>query len=112
MLEKGVDARQSKVGDEVTAKMTENVKAGGQIAVPRGSKIVGHVTEAKSRTKEEPESAVGIAFDHAVLKDGRAILLALKIQARAPAESASPTDRAEAPTMGTGTPGGAPSATR
>jgi hypothetical protein len=52
MLEKGVDARKNKVGDEVTAKTTENVKAGGQIAVPRGSKIVGHVTEAKARTKE------------------------------------------------------------
>jgi hypothetical protein len=91
MLEKGVDARKNKVGDEVTAKTTGNVKSGGQIAVPRGSKIVGHVTEAKARTKEEAESAVGIAFDHAVLKDGREIPLALEIQAIAPAESATPS---------------------
>jgi hypothetical protein len=108
MLEKGVDARKNKVGDEVTAKTTVNVKAGGQIVVPRGSKIVGHVTEAKARTKEEAESAVGIAFDHAVLKDGREITLALEIQAIAPAESANPSDLTETPTMATGPAGGAP----
>jgi hypothetical protein len=108
MLEKGVDARKNKVGDEVTAKTTENVKSGGQIAVPRGSKIVGHVTEAKARTKEEAESAVGIAFDHAVLKDGREIPLALEIQAIAPAKSASPSDLTETPTIATGPAGGAP----
>ena len=106
MLEKGVDARKNKVGDEVTAKTTENVKSGGQIAVPRGSKLVGHVTEAKARTKEESESAVGIAFDHAVLKDGHEIPLALEIQAIAPPESATPSDMTETPTMGTA--GGAP----
>jgi hypothetical protein len=108
MLEKGVDARKTKVGDELTAKTTENVKSGGQIALPRGSKIVGHVTEAKARTKEESESAVGIAFDHAVLKDGREIPLALEIQAIAPAESERPSDITEAPTMPTGPGGGAP----
>ncbi len=108
MLEKGVDARKNKVGDEVTAKTTENVKSGGQIVVPRGSKIVGHVTEAKARTKEESESAVGIAFDHAVLKDGREIPLALEIQAIAPAQSVSPSDMAETPTMANESGGGAP----
>jgi hypothetical protein len=110
MLEKGVDARKNKVGDEVTAKTTENVKSGGQLAVPRGSKIVGHVTEVKARTKEESESAVGIAFDHAVLKDGREIPLALEIQAIAPAQSVSPPDMAETPTTANEPGGGAPPA--
>jgi hypothetical protein len=108
MLEKGVDARKNKAGDLVTARTTENVKSGGQIAVPRGSRIVGHVTEAQARTKEESESAVGIAFDHAVLKDGREIPLALEIQAIAPAQSVSPSDMAETPTMTNEAGGGAP----
>ena len=38
--------------------------------IPRGSKIVGHVTEVKAREKGQAESAVGVVFDHAVLKDG------------------------------------------
>ena len=31
---------------------------------------MGHVTEAKARAKGQSDSAVGLAFDHAVLKDG------------------------------------------
>jgi hypothetical protein len=104
MLEKWIDARKNKVGDEVIAKTTENVKSDGKVVVPRGSKIIGRVTEAQARTKEESESVVGVAFDHAVLKDGRDIPLVLEIQAVAPdGESSS-----HAPAMGTapGTAGG------
>jgi hypothetical protein len=107
MLEKWVDARKNKVGDEVIAKTTENVKSEGRVVIPRGSKIVGHVTEAKARAKDESESAVGIAFDHAVLKDGREVPLALEIQAIAPAELASTSDPSEAQTMASATAGGA-----
>ena len=70
MLEKWVDARKSKVGDEVIAQTTEHVKTHGQVVIPKGSKILGHVTEATARTKDEPNSALGIAFDRALLKKG------------------------------------------
>ncbi|MGH9510734.1 MAG: hypothetical protein ACRD2U_01215 [Terriglobales bacterium] len=93
-LEKWVDARKSKVGDEVIAKTTERVKSGGRVVIPKGSKIDGHVTQAKARTKEEPTSALGIAFDRAVLKDGSEIPLELTIQAIAPG------DISEVPTTG------------
>jgi hypothetical protein len=103
MLEKWIDARKSKVGDAAVAKTTENVQSGGRVVIPKGSRIVGRVTEAKARTQEESESAVGIAFDHAVFKNGREIALALEIQAIAPAESAAPPDLSETPTMATAT---------
>jgi hypothetical protein len=99
MLEKGLDSRKNKVGDEVVAKTTENVKSDGQVVVPRGSKIVGRVTEIKARTPEEAASAIGIAFDRAVFRDGRQLPLALEIQAIAPAESATPPDPSETPAM-------------
>jgi hypothetical protein len=103
MLEKWVDARKSKVGDEVIAKTKEHVRSEGRVVIPKGSKIIGHVTVAQARTKEEPVSAVGIFFDHTVLKDGREAPLALEIQAVAPDE-----ESATAPAMGTapGTAGG------
>jgi hypothetical protein len=104
MLEKWIDARKNKVGDEVIAKTTENVKTDGRVVVPKGSKIIGRVTVAQARTKEQPVSAVGIFFDHAALKDGQDLPLALEIQAVAPdGESSS-----HAPAMGTapGTAGG------
>ena len=103
MLEKWVDARKSKVGDEVIAKTTENVKSDGHVVIPKGSRIIGHVTVAQARTKEQTVSAVGIFFDHAALKDGHDLPLALEIQAVAP-DVELPT----APAMGTapGTAGG------
>jgi hypothetical protein len=80
-LEKPVDARKNKRGDEVVAKTSEDVKSDGKVVIPRGSKIVGHVTEVKAREKGHAESAVSVVFDHAVLKDGRHIPLSLAVQA-------------------------------
>jgi hypothetical protein len=90
-LGKPVEARKNKPGDEVIAIAAENVKSGVQIVIPKGSKIVGHVTEARAKTnaKDESESVVGIVFDRAVLKDGRAVALAVLIQALAGPEPAS-----------------------
>ena len=51
------------------------------MVIPRGSKIVGHVTEVKAREKGQAESAVGVVFDHAVLKDGSHMPLSLAVQA-------------------------------
>jgi hypothetical protein len=105
-LEKSVDARKSKAGDNVIARTTENVKSEGQVLIPRGSQIIGRVTEAKARSTEQPESVLGIIFDHAVLKGGREIPLALTIQAIAPARSETSSDPADMPRMTPATAGG------
>lgn len=97
-LTKPVDARKNKVGDEVIAKTTHDVKSEGHVVVPKGSKVVGHVTEAKAHSKEQANSELGIAFDHAVLKNGTEMPLALSIQAigRAQASAAAAEDDAMA----------------
>jgi len=59
----------------------------GQIVVPRDSRIMGHVTEAKPRSKESSASTVGIVFDRISLKDGRELLLRATVQAIGPALS-------------------------
>ena len=43
-LNKSVDARHAKVGDQVTAKTTGAVKSDGKVVIPKGSTLVGHVT--------------------------------------------------------------------
>jgi hypothetical protein len=83
VLAKPVDSRKSKVGDEVVAKATQDVKSDGQVVVPKGTRLLGHVTEARAKVKGESDSALGIAFDKAVLKDGRELPLPLGIQALA-----------------------------
>jgi hypothetical protein len=86
-LEKSVDARKNHAGDEVLARATQDVNSKRQIVIPKGSKLVGHVTEVRARAKGESQSVLGIRFDRAVLKDGREIPLAVSIQALAAADA-------------------------
>jgi hypothetical protein len=86
-LSQPIDAKKNKPGDAVTARTTEATKSEGKVVIPKGSKLVGHVTEAKARTKAESESAVGIVFDKAILKDGREVPLNVTLQAVGAAQS-------------------------
>ena len=92
-LSQPVDAKKNKPGDPVTAKTTEATKSDGKVVIPKGSKLVGHVTECKQRGKEEKEkeSALGIVFDKAILKNGEEIPLNVTVQALAGAQSATTT---------------------
>ena len=81
-LTKSIDAKKVKTGDEVEARVTQDLKAGsGELVVPKDTKVVGHVTEVQARSKEQKESQVGIAFDHAVMKNGEDVTLPMSIQA-------------------------------
>lgn len=62
-LENSLDARHAKVGDRVVLKTTQAVKQNGEVIVPKGAKLVGHVTEVQQRTKSNGESRIGVAFD-------------------------------------------------
>ena len=80
-LTTAIDAKKAKPGDQVVARVTQDLKTNsGEVLVPKDTKVVGHVTEAQARNKEQKESQVGIAFDRAVLKDGD-MSLPMSIQA-------------------------------
>jgi hypothetical protein len=83
-LSKTLDAKKAKPGDEVTAKLTQDVKENGKIVLHKGSKLVGHVTEAQAKSKENAESKLGVIFDKAVLKGGEEMAFNGVIQAVAP----------------------------
>src|SRR5713226_3623831 len=76
-LNSPVDSKKCKPGDAVNARTTEAVKAEGKTVIPKGSKLVGHVTQASARAKGESESALGIVFDKAILKNGEEIPLSV-----------------------------------
>ena len=70
-LTKTIDAKKAKPGDQIVAKVTMDLKTtSGEVLVPKDTKVMGHVTEAQARNKEQKESQVGIEFDRAVLKSG------------------------------------------
>ena len=91
-LPKSIDSKKAKVGDEVTAKVISDVRSGGAVAIPRGSRLIGKITQANARAKGDATSSLGIVFDRAVLKNGSALSLVTTIQAViAPPQAAPPT---------------------
>lgn len=90
-LTKSIDAKKVKSGDPIEAKVTQDLKAAnGELIVPKDTKVVGHVTEAQARNKEQKESQVSIAFDRAVMKNGGDVPLPMSIQAIIAPPTANP----------------------
>ena len=81
-LTKSVDAKKVKAGDEVVAKVTQDLRNNaGTVVVAKDTKVVGHVTEAQARNKEQKESEVAIAFDHMIPQNGESVEMPMSIQA-------------------------------
>ena len=87
-LVKSVDVRKVKAGDKIEAKVVVPLVSNGQVLIPKGSRIIGHVTEAKPRSKDPKGSTVGIVFDTLSTKEGQLIIQAA-IQAIGPVEPAA-----------------------
>jgi len=88
-LATSLDAKRSKPGDEVEARAEEDVKQDGKVVLKKGTRLVGHVTQAQARAKGQTQSQLGIMFDHAVLKNGQEVPFSASIQALASAQSAA-----------------------
>ena len=88
-LSSPIDSKKCKPGDPVNAHSTEAVKSEGKMVIPKGSKLVGHVTQASARANGESESSLGVVFDKAILKNGQEIPLNAGIQALASAQSSA-----------------------
>jgi len=84
-LRSSLDARKAKAGDKVEADTTEAVKFGGEVLLPRGAKLLGHVTLAEARAKGDDRSVLSIQFDKAVLKK-QEVPLSVKLVAIAAVE--------------------------
>jgi hypothetical protein len=81
-LTKTIDAKKAKVGDKVEAKVTQDMKAqNGQVVVTKDTKVIGKVTEAQPRDKQQKESQLAIAFDQMVTKESKDISVPMSIQA-------------------------------
>lgn len=111
-LNSSIDSKKAKPGDAVTAHTTQAVKsADDRTILPKGTKLIGHVTQALARSKGDGESTLGISFDKAILKGGEEVPLNATIQALAapPASTASSAygGPSPSPTGPSGSPSGA-----
>ena len=62
-LENTLDVRRVKPGDRVVMKTLQPIKQNGQTVVPKGARLIGHVTEVAQRTKSNGQSRLGVALD-------------------------------------------------
>jgi hypothetical protein len=95
-----LDSKKCKPGDPVNARTTEPAKSDGKTVFPKGTKLVGHVTRASARGKGDSESALGIVFDKAILKNGEEVPVSVTIQAMASAETSVRAAGSDIDTMG------------
>jgi hypothetical protein len=93
-----LDSKKVKPDDAVNARTVTDLKTNdGRTVLPKGTKIIGHVTQASARGAGQPESSLGLVFDKAVLKSGQDIPLnAAAIQAVG-APPSSPLDTNQTP---------------
>jgi hypothetical protein len=83
-LTSSLDAKKKKPGEEVVVKTAGNVRLADGTVISRGAKVVGHVTESKTRSGSEAQSSLGIVFDKINLSDGKTLAITGVIQAFAP----------------------------
>ena len=112
VLNSSIDAKKAKPGEQITAHTIDAVKStDGRTILPKGTKLIAHVTQASARSKEQGESMLAIQFDKAVLKDGQDVPLTnvvLQAVAAPPQETSNFGGGSDADRIG-GTSGGAPS---
>jgi hypothetical protein len=88
-----LDSKSAKQGDSVVVKTKEDLKFQGGADLPKGSKLVGHITNVQARADGKENSQIAIQFDHAELKDGHNMAIESVITSVSPAEGAgNPTD--------------------
>lgn len=86
-LNSSIDSKKAKVGDKIEAHTTEALKNGSETVIPRGTKLIGHITAATARSKGDSESSLAIQFDQALPKNEAEIALNVAILAVAAPQS-------------------------
>jgi len=96
-----LDTRTAKTGDSVVIKTKSNVKTPDGTEIPKGSRLIGRVTQVKPSGDANDNSQVALQFDRAELRDGQKVAIHSEIQSLSPSGSdtsnSSPDTMAAAP---------------
>jgi hypothetical protein len=73
MCRRPQEPRRQKVeaGEEIVARVTQDLVYDGKVIVPREAKVFGKVADLKLAEKEDPETRLLLSFEKIVTKDGR-----------------------------------------
>lgn len=87
-----VDSRNAVVGQEVNARTKQAARLADGTALPKGTKLVGHVTQVRAASEQQPYSMLAMTFDRAELMAGQSVALRSVIRMIAPAAAISGGD--------------------
>jgi len=83
-----LDSKTAKPGEQVILKTIEKVQTSDGTIIPRGSRLIGHVTQVQAYTKEHGAALLGIAFDRVEMRGGRSVAIYTLIRGATPGASA------------------------
>jgi hypothetical protein len=115
-LTQKVDSKHAKVGDQVVARTTSATQLEPGTKLPKGTRLMGKVTEVQAKSGAQHDGHLAFAFDRAVMRDGHEIPIHTTLQSiSAPADVAAmgsttdefgPVGPVSAPVMASGSGGG------
>ncbi len=92
LLTGSLESKSATAGQEFTLKTISDVVVDGQLVIPKGSRVLGHVTKAVTKGKDQPKSELSLVIEKAVRQDGSEVLLQAIIAALAAPQNNSLTD--------------------
>ena len=87
-LEGKLDSKTAKAGDEVVLRTSQKIKTAEGVVIPKGSRLIGHVTEVQAHSKQQAESRMGLEFDRVELRGGQSMAIHSMIESISPSASA------------------------
>jgi hypothetical protein len=87
-LQGNLDAKSAKPGQPVILKTTRKMRTADGTELPKGTRLLGHVTQVESHRKGHSDSELGLDFDRAEMKGGRTIPIHSMIESIQPRPSA------------------------
>jgi hypothetical protein len=87
-LESKLDTKTAKAGDQVVLKTSEKIKTADGMVIPKGSRLIGHITEVQAHSKQAAESRLGLAFDRLEMRGGPSLAIHSTIESISPGANA------------------------
>jgi hypothetical protein len=88
-LEGKLDSKTAHVGDRVVVKTRAKMTAADGTVIPKGTRLVGHVTAVQAHERGHAESQMSFVFDRAELKSGESFAIHAAIESVEPVANAS-----------------------
>lgn len=85
-----LDSRTAKVGDQIVVKVRSNARIEDDVEIPKGSRLIGHVTGVKAAGAGDANSQIALAFDRIELKNRESLSIRGELESLSIESSGNP----------------------